>query len=162
MPMTILERLRALPKSQWKTSPPADPESLEALESKYDLQLPADYRELMLETNGCGLYGHATQLNLEPPDELLWHSEDPRFTEHLPGMFVIGDDNGDALFYYDPANRLGKGAYAIFQVDFGTIGFPYSKHAANSLTDLFEAILDDKAIWEYPYLGPLNHPDRAG
>jgi hypothetical protein len=143
------------------TNPPATAESLAALENKYHLQLPADYRELMLITNGCGLYGHRTKLNLEQADELLWHNEDPRFTADLPGMFVIGDDNGDALFYYDPTNRLDKGAYAIFQVDFGMIGFPHSKHAAGSLTQLIEAILANEAIWGYPYLGPLNHPDRA-
>jgi len=162
MSIAILERLRALPESDWMPHPPATPESLALLESKYHLELPADYREVMLVTSGFGLYGHRTQLNLESADELLWHNEDPSFTAELPGMFVIGDDNGDALFYYDPANRLGKGEYAIFQVDFGTIGFPYSKHAASSLTDLIEAILANKSIWEYPYLGPLNHPDRAG
>lgn len=162
MSVALLERLRALPQAQWMTSPPASAESLAALESRYQLDLPADYRTLMLETNGCGLYGHRTQLNLESADELLWHNEDPAFVAALPGMFVIGDDNGDALFYYDPTGRLGKGRYAIFQVDFGAIGFPYSKYAAASLTDLIEAILADKAIWDYPYLGPLNHPDRAG
>jgi hypothetical protein len=161
MPVSILERLRGLPESQWMTSPPATPESLLAIERKYKLRLPGDYRELMQVTNGFGLYGHRTQLNLEPADELFWHNEDPRFTAKLPGMFVIGDDNGDALFYYDPTNRLGKGIYAIFQVDFGMIGFPHSKHAAASLSELIEAILANEEIWEYPYLGPLDHPDRA-
>lgn len=161
MPVALLERLRGLPESNWMTNPPAAAESLAELENKYHLVLPADYRELMLVTSGCGLYGHRTQLNLEPANELLWHNQDPRFTSELPGMFVIGDDNGDALFYYDPANRLGKGDFAVFQVDFGTIGFPYSKYAAASLTGLLEAILANEAIWEYPYLGPLNHPDRA-
>jgi hypothetical protein len=162
MSTTILERLRALPESEWMTNPPATVESLVALDKKYHLQLPTDYREIMQLTNGCGLYGHPTQLNLEPADELLWHNEDPRFAAKLPGMFVIGDDNGDALFYYDPTNRLGKGAYAIFLVDFGMIGFPYSKHAAANLTGLIEAVLANEQIWEYPYLGPLDHSDRAG
>jgi hypothetical protein len=76
-------------------------------------------------------------------------------------MFVIGDDNGDAIYYYDSTNRLCKGAYALFQVDLGCIGFPYSKYAARTLTELVEAILSGEEIWEYPYLGPLDHPDRA-
>jgi hypothetical protein len=130
MPVTILELLGGLPESQWVTRPSAPPESLAALESKYHLQLPADYRELMLVTNGCGLYGHRTKLNLEQAEELLWYNEDPDFAAQLPGMFVIGDDGGGALFYYDPANRLGKGAYAIFQVDFGAMDFPPSTRRA--------------------------------
>ena len=161
MSMTLPERLAALPQDQWMTSPPATAAALTALESKFAFQLPDDYRRLMLTTNGCGLYGHATQLNLEPPDELLWHNDDPRFVAGLPAMLVIGDDNGDALFYYDPTNHLGKGAWAIYMVDFALIDFPHSKFAAAGLTALLEKILAGEAIWEYPYLGPLEHPDRA-
>jgi hypothetical protein len=161
MAVGFLERLRKLPQSVWSTRPPAAEESLAALESKYHLKLPDDYRELMLTTNGGGLYGHRTRLNLESADDLLWHNDDPDFIENLPRMFVIGDDTGDALFYYDPHNRLGNGAYGIYQVDFGTMGFPYSKYAAASLTELIDKILANEAIWEYPYLGPLSHPDRA-
>ena len=162
MPVSILEQLRGLPESDWMPHPPATAESLAALEAKYQLALPADYRELMRVTSGFGLYGHETQLNLESAEELLLYNEDPQFAEDLPGMFVIGNDNGDALFYYDPANRLGKGAYAIFQVDFAMMGLPHSKYAAPTLTDLLEKILANEQIWEYPCLGPLDHPDRAG
>jgi hypothetical protein len=161
MPGTILERLSNLPPTEWSTRPPATPEALAALEAKYHITLPADYRELMLVTNGCGLYGHRTKLNLELADDLLWHNEDPRFTTHLPGMFVIGDDNGDSIFYFDPTNHLEKSAYAVFMVELGVIGFPYSKYAAPTFAALIDAILDNRDIWDNPYLGPLTHPDRA-
>ncbi len=157
----ILKRLNKLPSSEWMTSPPATPQSLEAIEKKCGIVLPADYRELMLATSGCGLYAYRTKLNLEPADEVPWHNEDPRFKADLPGMFVIGDDNGEAVFYYDPKNRLGRGAYALFEVDLGTIGFRYSKYAAASLTQLLEKIIAGESIWDYPQLGPLDHPDRA-
>jgi len=159
--LEILKRLGQLSSSEWMPSPPATAEELEAIEQKYGIVLPADYRELMLATSGCGLYAYRTKLNLESADDVLWHNEDPRFKEHLPGMFVIGDDNGDAVFYYDPKNRLGRGAYALFEVDLGTIGFPHSKYAAANLIQLFDRIIAGESIWDYPYLGPLDHPDRA-
>lgn len=161
MPITLIERLRSLSPSEWMPNTPATSESVAALEEKYHIQLPADYRELLLSSSGGGLYGDQTKLNLETVADLFWHNEDPRFTAELPGMFVIGDDNGDAIYYYDPADLLGKGAYALFQVDLNCIGFSYSKYAASSLTDLVNAILSGEEIWEYPYLGPLDHPDRA-
>lgn len=159
MALPIFERLNELSDSDWMTAPPANPDSLERLEKEFHFRLPADYRGVMMTTSGFGLYGHRTQFNLESADDVLSYNED--FAQDLPGMFVIGNDNGDAVFYYDPENRLGKGAWALFQVDLSMIGFPYSKYAAASLTQLIEAILANEEIWEYPYLGPLSHPDRA-
>ena len=82
---------------------------------------------------------------------MIWYTEDYR--EHLPGMFLIGNDEGDNTFYYDPANRLGKGAYAVFMVELGSVGFPYSKHAAAHVTELLEKIIAGESIWDYPHLG---------
>jgi len=156
---TLLTRLEALPDAQWMTSPPAPEEDLAALERKYGLTLPADYRALMHVTDGFGLYVQPSKLNLETAGDMLWHNQDPRFTESLPGMFVIGDDNGDGIFYYDPAGRLGKGRFALFYVDLGVIGFPHSKYVARDLTQLIHAILDGSDLWNQPHLGPVDEPE---
>lgn len=162
MATEILDRLRKLPPSQWSTRPPASAEALKAIEDKYGFRLPPDYRELLLATNGCGVYEKRSKVNLESADDVIWNNDgDPRFEEYLPGMFVIGDDSSGGVFYYDPENRLGKGAWALFLVDLGNIGFPYSKYVGATLTGLLEKVLADESLWDYRMLGPLSHPDRA-
>jgi hypothetical protein len=38
---------------------------------------------------------------------------------------------------------------------------PFTGCSAGSLTELIEAILANEEVWEHPYLGPLDHLDRA-
>lgn len=152
---TVLTALRELPTSQWSRRDPATAKEIDAIEAEYGLQLPADYRELLRATNGCGIYPpKGTKLDLDSADDVLCNNTgDPRFEGDLPGMFIIGSDNSGGVVYYDPANRLGKGAWALFLVDLGTIGFPYSKPVAPSLTALIERVLAGETLWNDRVLG---------
>jgi hypothetical protein len=146
-----------LPTSQWWPNAPATPAELQALQDKYRIELPADYRELLLFSSGGGVYGDPSKLNLETAAELLWHNEDPRFAQHLPGMFVIGDDNGDCVVFYDPANRLGYGPYALYLMDLGQPGLANCRYLAPELRALIEAVLGGESLRDRPRLKSAGH-----
>jgi hypothetical protein len=149
----LVEKIRQL-----ETSPPCtlyEPGSLEKLagvESKCGLSLPADYKQLMLHTNGIGIYGFRTVMHLEPVEVLVGHNMTEEFHEYLPGMFVIGDDAGGDIYYYDPNNKLGYGIFALFLVPMGAMRFTRSVFVAKSIVEAIEQILDGVYFFNRPYL----------
>jgi SMI1 / KNR4 family (SUKH-1) len=137
----LLRRMRGLSAPEWFAGKSGSPEALEAMEREFELRLPDDYRQLMLFSNGGGLYEHATSINLEPAETLMWHNLDERFRESLPGMFVIGDDGGGSLYFYDPRNQLGQGAYSIFLVPLGTLSLDKAFLVGHSISEVIERIM---------------------
>jgi hypothetical protein len=158
MPPPLIERLQKLPRGEWHGLPRASEEAIAAVEAFVGLPLPDDYRSLLGLSDGGALYRHRTKLELESTDNLIPWNKEERFVESLPGMFVIGDDASDCVFYYDPRNRLERGAWALFEVELGVLapdsGFPMSKYVGRDLGELVDAILANEPLFDRPYLGP--------
>lgn len=149
----LVARLRSLSSPEWFPGGRGNVETLENLEREYGLRLPEDYRELMLYANGGGLYEHTTAINLEPLETLMWHNLDERFQTALPGMFVIGDDGGGSVYFYDAKNRLGHGAYAVFLVPLGTLAIRNAIFVGHSITDVINRILKKEDLFAGPPYG---------
>jgi hypothetical protein len=131
---------------------PGDAQRLVRLEKEHGVRFPDDFRDVMLWSDGFGNGFRKTQINVLPLRKLgLINTQDDVET-HLPNMFVIGNDGGGALYFYDPSNALGKGAYAVFLVPQGEIGFDDATFAGASLTDVVQSVLNDESFLDRPRL----------
>jgi hypothetical protein len=74
----------------------------------------------------------------------------------LAEMLIFGDDEGDFIYYFDPANRLGRGAWAVFLVEKSMSDFESSQWVAADLRGLCERVLGGESVWDDPYLGPVS------
>jgi hypothetical protein len=132
---TLVETLGSLPPSMWRPRTPADPDEVTKMEQEFGVRLPEDFRALLLYSNGGSLEGQKIEINIESVEGLYTQNYDEEFTERLPGTFVIGDDGVGGIFFYDPEARLGHGAYALFAVKLGVLGFDDAVFAAATLTE---------------------------
>jgi hypothetical protein len=137
----LLDMLRALPPAVWAPLEPGDPDALARIEQRFGVQLPEDYRDLMIYSDGGSLSGPGIEINLELTSGLVPQNLDERFTKELPGMFVIGDDGAGGIFFYDPKNRLGHGNYSLYCVKLGVLSFEYSVFVATTLTEAVPLVL---------------------
>lgn len=137
----LINKLKALSMPTWFSRSAGSLAAIEELEQEYNIRLPEDYRLLLLYSNGGSLGGEAGSFNYESIEDLMWHNLDERFEEHLPGMFVIGDNGGGSVYFYDPENKLGHGSYALFLVPLGALRFDYAVFAGQSLTEVMNGIL---------------------
>ncbi len=151
---SLIEKLRALPHGQVWLGPPADPQRLSELEGEYGVTFPADYRELKLAADGVSLGNGGSRLELEIIDETYDHLGDEVLEKNLPGMILIGSDGGGKAYFYDPKNRLGKGAFAVFMASFSAPFFEESIYLGGSLTEVIDRVLGGEDFWKLPRLGP--------
>jgi hypothetical protein len=151
---SLIERLRALPRGQVWLGRPADPQRLSDLEREYGVTFPDDYRQLKLAADGVSLGNGGSRLELENISETYDHLGDEVLEKKIPGMIVIGSDGGGMAYYYDPKNRLGKGAFAVFMVSFSALFFAESIYLGKSLTEVIERVLGGEELSELPQLGP--------
>jgi hypothetical protein len=132
--------------------PPGDAQRLARLEKDHGVRFPADFRDVMLWSDGFGTGFRKTQVNVLPMKRLGVLNRQDDAETYLPRMFVIGSDGGGALYFYDPTNALGRGAYAIFLVPQGEIGFDDAMFAGPSLTDVVRSVLNNESFFDRPRL----------
>lgn len=106
----------------------------------------------MLWSDGFGTGFRRTQINVLPLRRLDLLNTQDDVEAYLPDMFVIGNDGGGALYFYDPKNALGKGAYALFLVPQGAIGFDDAMFAGASLTEVVQSVLNNESFFDRPRL----------
>jgi hypothetical protein len=147
---TLIERLRNLPPSQWSPGVSGNRAALDALEREYNLRLPEDYRRLMETWDGGALRGPRTVVNLESAETLMGHNHDEIFEQNIPAMFVIGDDGGGSIYFYDPANQFGRGAYALFLVPLGSLLPEDTIFAGRNLAETIDRVLAGESFFEGP------------
>jgi hypothetical protein len=152
MAHSLVEQLTKLPATQWSARSPADPAALERLEKTFDLILPEDYRSLMLHSDGGALDRFRTNLNLSSVSDLSSLNYDEWYRKQLPGMFIIGDDGGGSLFFYDEKGQLNHGAYALFLVPMNELGLGAAIFAGHTLTDAVRDIVANEDFFKRPQL----------
>lgn len=142
----LVQRLAALQGTgaeglRWTPRAPVAPSRIDEIEATLGVALPADLRAV-LEASGGGtlLRPGITPLGIGPCSDLLSLNEDPFFTDHLPGMIVFGGDGGGSVYFYDPENRLGHGAWAVFVVRMGDLALDAARPVAADLTQAVEAV----------------------
>jgi hypothetical protein len=147
--------LKKLKPREWNRWAPVSKEELKALEQSLGLQLPTDFRELLLYSNGGSIYGHVTPLVLFSVEEIDVYIREAEYEKYLPGMMTIGTDSGDAIFALDPYNRLERGAFAVYLADLGALCLTRLAYVGQNITELIRRVLNDEN------LGDLLPHDRT-
>jgi hypothetical protein len=153
--MSIVEHLKQLKAREWNPRAPASLDELKSLEQSLGVQFPADFRELLLYSDGGSIYGHTTRLILFSVDELDVYVREAEYEKDLPGMITIGTDSGDAIFFFDPYNRLERGAFAVFIADLGALSLKRFACVGQSITEVITRLLNNENLSD---LLPRNRP----
>jgi hypothetical protein len=151
--MSLVERLKQLPTSEVEHRPPASDEEIDEIEEVTGFKLPADLRELLVWSNGVSIRSSKTGLSMFDAYDLAYTASEPHFDEDLPGMLILGSDNGGAVFYADPNNQIGRGAWAVYLVRMSEAGIPHSMFVGKSFTEAIETLLAQTDIYKRPELG---------
>lgn len=142
------------PAGRWEGSPGAAPAALAAAEAALGTRFPADYRELMLSSNGGELSGPEESITLERVEDLVERNTEERYEEGFPGMRVIGDNGGGAVYCYDPAGRLGHGEWGVYWVSLGDLAPENARFAGVDLSEVLRRIANGVSFFDEPELGP--------
>jgi hypothetical protein len=138
---------------RWEDWPPADPAVLAKTEAALGVRFPADYRELVLATNGGTLTGPAEAITLWGVDELVDRNADELYAEALPEMLVVGENGGGGIYFYDPRNRIGRGTWALYWVALGAASLRTAKYAGADLREVFERVVGGVLFFDEPAIG---------
>jgi hypothetical protein len=150
---SIVERLKSLPDSVFSKLPPGNERDLRALEREYKLKLPQDYKDYILLSNGGSIHAGGSVLHIDPADEALGMNMNEDYENYLPGMFMFGGDGGGSVYFYDPKNRFGKGAYAVFLVEEGSLQPRDVIFVGKDLTEVIESVLNKEEFHDRPRYG---------
>jgi hypothetical protein len=150
--MSLVERLNQLPARVFHHAPPSQEEIVE-IEAVTGFKLPADLREVVEWSNGLSIRSGKTNFSMMNAYDLAYSPSEPHFDEGLPGMFILGTDNGGAVFYADPNNQVGLGAWAVYLVRMSEMGIPHSMFVGGNFTEAIEALLAETDIFQRPQVG---------
>jgi SMI1/KNR4 family protein SUKH-1 len=111
-------------------------------------RFPDDYRQLLLGAGGGSVYGSESRLVMLEVRHLPSFNPDRERYAELSRMLIIGDDEGDFLYFYDPENQLEHGAWGIFSVAMSSASPARAFFVARDLRHLIERILGGEAVIE--------------
>ena len=151
--MSLVDRLKQLPTTKVEHVPPASDAEIEEIESVTGFELPADLRELLAWSNGLEIKSSKTKFSMSNAYDLAYTSSEPHFEEDLPGMLILGSDNGGSVFYADPKNQIGRGAWAVYLVRMSEAGIPHSIFVGASFTEAIDTLLAETDLFKRPELG---------
>jgi hypothetical protein len=141
MSTDLIKKLIKLPTQTFLRNEGADEQSIIEIEKAIDHKLPEDFRELLIHSDGGSIQGKHTTFNYEPSEYLIGHNLSEFFNQNIPDMFVIGDDGGGCIYFYDPLNILKNGSWSLYYASMGALTLNESIFLSKNLTDAINKIL---------------------
>jgi hypothetical protein len=114
---------------------------------------PDDWRKFLAYTKCGWFYGSSTHVELGA-DVDDWNTD-------LPGMLLLGYGAGAEVYYFDPQNLIGKGAWAVYLVSLGSRCFKDSSYVASSFTHFLQRLINGDELREEPWLQYVGLPAEA-
>jgi len=148
----VVALLRSHEGTSWTPRPPASASEVVATEKALGKTFPPEYKSLLMYSDGGTLRGAEARVFFFRIEEVRQFNGDPVWSSHIPGMVIFGDDLGDYIYYFDPENRLHRGAWAVYLVEKGAVSFDYSKYAAGSVEHLCRRVIHGDPLVSEPYL----------
>ena len=109
----ILEILKVMGREE-----PAKIEMIENVEREWNVNLPSEYKELMLFTNGVeGAIGDEEYLAIWPINEIIELNQDYAVDEFIPGIKYFGSDGADMAYGFE----FIENEATIIEIPFGSI-----------------------------------------
>ena len=89
--------------ANWERHVPASERSIQALTSNCAYQLPEEYLEFLMYSNGGEgeLAIEPGWFQVWPAEEVLHHNHDYHMTEFAPGFFAFGSNGGGEMLAFD-------------------------------------------------------------
>lgn len=116
---------------------------LNDLQTEFNVQLPVDFKELMEYSNGLSLEGKSNNdFNLFDLDGLYNVNLDEFYKDYLPNIFILGDDSGGNLYFYDIKNEIKKGVNSIHLVSTDELYLDCTVLVGQDLTMALESIIN--------------------
>lgn len=107
--------LRAGLLNKFNGNPPASHEAVRDFEIATSLNLPADYCEFLMQSNGGeGFIGNDSYLMLWRVEDLQQFNKDYEVAEYLDNVLLIGSSGGGEAYGFD----IGKKPWPIVRVPF--------------------------------------------
>ncbi len=119
MASDLIKKLQASDSIKWDPSNPFSSKEIKDLEETFKLNLPNDYKEILMEAGEVQVYGDTLNIHFESPWGVKGLNTSPHITDYLSDQLIFGDDGGSYFYVYDPKNKWGKGKYAIFRCSNG-------------------------------------------
>lgn len=161
MTSPIVSRLSALPPTVLFRDRAATDEQIREIEERNGVNLPEDLRQTLLFSDGIGIQSTGTGFDLYGAHDLAWTSSEPGYRERLAGMLLLGTDGEGSVYFADPRNRLGRGAFSIFLVPMSDLHTESSRFVASSFTEAVETILSGTDLYKRPELGEEASKERS-
>jgi hypothetical protein len=136
----------------WTPKQPGSEEQVGEAEKSVGVRFVADYRKLLLASDGGRLLAGETLIRFYPVRDVLEFNDGSYFPD-LSGAVVFGGDEGDFIYYFDPEGRFGKGAWAVFMVQKGSADRESSRYLAADLRRFVGRILAGDQFSKEPFLG---------
>jgi hypothetical protein len=149
----LSKRLVSLSEDIFHNGPPRPVEEMEELEQKVGERFPDDYRAVLLEVGPCAVGGPNISLVIDLIEDVLLSLTNAFQNERMPGIVMIGNDGGDYGYYYDPSGHMGRGKFALYFVEMGTLTFDKSRFVAKDLSEAIEKVLAGKNFRDLPTIG---------
>ncbi|MDQ3141219.1 MAG: SMI1/KNR4 family protein [Bacteroidota bacterium] len=145
--------IQQLPQLKWRFLDRTTEEKINELENEFKLAVPDDFKLLLLHSNGGTVYGSNNVFAWFNTEEIALINDDPSYTDYLNGLFLIGDDNGNSIFAYDPNNLWEKGHNAIFMLDDGSLSRKSSVYIASNIREMLSKMDEGIDFSALPWLG---------
>lgn len=125
---------------------------LSEVESRLGVKFPKSYRAFLLRIGGGELdvrNGNGdclTHLEFFAPDQIIEYTCDSdTWGSWLPEMIFLAKTDA-ALWFFDPINKLKRGAWSIFVVSRSGAYFEDSKFIAKDIISIFERALNGETL----------------
>jgi len=138
--------LKVLSENNWRPRNPATEEEITRLKEAFQIDLPADYEEVLRTSNGCSLHGFKTPLIIWSIMEVLAHFREHDLYENIPHSLIFGGDSGGIIYCYDLRSKNSQGSYDVFLVYEDDSQYDKSFFRTSSLTDMVDRIVKNEEI----------------
>lgn len=156
MSTSFIARFGELPPSVLRRGTGATADEIADVEIRNGVTLPEDLREALRFSNGLAVRGGGTQMFLYNTHDLAWTSSEPGYRDGLAGMLILGTDGEGSVYYADPRNTLGRGAFAIYLVRMSDLDTPSSIFVAESFSAAVDTLLAGTDLYERQELGEVS------
>lgn len=119
---------------------PADETKITEVENQIGVQLPIQYKQFMLYSNGAeGELGENSYLVIWPIEEIISLNEAYSVNQYTPGILYFGSDGGDIAYAFDIRNEN----VTIVEIPFESIHIEDAQLCAYDFNDFIEKMYNE-------------------
>ncbi len=126
----------------WLKNPPGKKEDIEKLEGGFNVNLPNDFKQILMFSNGGTLEGYQTAINIFHSDEILALYKEFDLYEDIPQSLIFGGDGGGIFYCYD----LRKKDLPILIFSEDEMNYQNVQGHEESIMKMIEKLVKDKNL----------------